>query len=68
MAKMCITIVLDADRATVRKVKNRIMDAAKHHLISCSATYLESPHEQAVNADLSAFRAFRKEDGKRVEK
>ena len=41
MAKMCITIVLDADRATVRKVKNKVMKAAHKQIISCSATFLD---------------------------
>lgn len=45
MAKMVITVVLDADRATVRKVKNRIMLAAHKNIISCSATFLDPPKD-----------------------
>ena len=44
MAKMCITIVLDADRGTLRKVKNRIMKDAHEHVVSCSVTFLDPPN------------------------
>lgn len=42
MAKMVITLV-DADRHSIRKVKERVMYAAHKHIISCSATFLDPP-------------------------
>lgn len=55
MAKMCITIVLDADRATVRKVKNKVMKAAHKQLISCSATFLDPPKEPRPSENVNAL-------------
>lgn len=43
MAKMVITLVVDADRHSIRKVKERVMYAAHKHIISCSATFLDPP-------------------------
>lgn len=45
MAKMVITVVLDADSATARKVKNRLMLVAHKIIISCSVTFLDPPKD-----------------------
>lgn len=36
MAKMVISLVIDADRDTTRKIKSRCVLAAHKHLVSCS--------------------------------
>lgn len=41
MAKMMITLVLDADRHTLRKVKEKVVYAAHKSLVSCSACFVE---------------------------
>lgn len=45
MAKLEITVVLDADCATARKVEFRIMLGAHKIIISCSATPLDPPKD-----------------------
>lgn len=36
MSKMVISIVVDADRETAKKIKSRCVLAAHKHLVSCS--------------------------------
>ena len=45
MAKMVITLVVDADRNAARKIKERILYAAHKHLVSCSAHLLDNRDE-----------------------
>ena len=55
MAKICITVVLDADRATIRKTKNRIMKAAHKTLVSCSASLIPPLNDSQPSEGLDMF-------------